>query len=134
MAARIATVTPEHLCRLFRVHVGARFTDWQHAVRIEQGKRLIVEKSLPLKRVHSLVGYAHYETFSRVFKRCEGKTAKQLQRFVFDYPELAAVVCSHRAEPVFRIAPLVETDPATLRLLHNLAGLLLRYQLATRRR
>ena len=88
-AARIANVTPGHLCRVFRSLVGASFMDWQHAVRTEEAKRLIVERSLSLQRASELVGFARYETFCRVFTRFEDVSPKWLRPFVREYPELA---------------------------------------------
>jgi AraC-like DNA-binding protein len=135
-AARIANVTPEHLCRLFRSLVGATFTAWQHAVRTEEAKRLIVERSLYLQRASGAVGFTRYETFCRVFKRVEDVSPKWLRLFLREYPELAAVACSQTAGFVFRIAPLARSNPKGLRLLADLGDLFLspRYQVPTRRR
>lgn len=128
MAARIANVTPGHLCRLFRSLVGARFIDWQHAVRTEEAKRLIVERALLLQRASERVGFARYETFCRVFSRLEGVSPRWLKPFVLEYPELAAVVCSHTAGLVLRIATLARSSPEGLTLLGDVGDLLLRYQ------
>lgn len=125
-AARIAHVSRGHLSRLFRERVGAPFIDWQHAVRTEEAKRLIVERSSPLQRAGQSVGFAHYETFCRVFTRIEDLSPRCLQPFVREYPELAIVVCSHTAGFVLHIAPLATSSPERMELLVDLAELLSR--------
>lgn len=134
-AARIANVSPGQLCRLFRERVGARFMRWQFAVRTEEAKRLIVEQSLTLQRVSELVGFQHYETFCRVFTRIEDVSPKWPRPFVLYHPDLAALVCSHTAGFVLRVAPLARSNPDALTLLGGVADLLLlRCQNQSRRR
>jgi AraC-like DNA-binding protein len=135
-AARIANVTPGHLCRLFRLFVGAPFTEWQHAVRTEEAKRRIVERAFLLRRVSELVGFARYETFCRVFTRVEGVSPKRLRPFVREYPELADVVCWHTTVFILRIAPLARSRPQCLRVLAEVADLFSSpgYETASRRR
>jgi AraC-like DNA-binding protein len=134
-AARIAKVSPGHLCRLFRQLVGATFMDWQHAVRTEEAKRLLLNRSLSLRRAAEAVGFAHYETFCRVFTRIEDLSPKQLRAFVREYTEFAPIVCSHTAGLVLRIALLARSNPRGVELLANVAELFLslRHQNSSRR-
>ena len=124
-AARLANVTPGHLCRLFRLVVGTTFMDWQHAVRTEEAKHLIVEQSLPLQRASERVGFARYETFCRVFTQVECVPPKWLRPFVREYPDSATVVCLHTAGFVIRIAALGRRSPEGIRLLADVGDLFL---------
>ncbi|HEY8555676.1 MAG TPA: helix-turn-helix transcriptional regulator [Burkholderiales bacterium] len=125
-AARIANVSPEHLCRLFSHRVGACFTDWQCAVRTERAKRMIVEQSVQLRAVGRAVGYGHQATFVKVFKRYEGVAPGAIRRFVESYPELAPAVCCCTAAFVFAIGPLclvnAEVRALLLELVQRLAS------------
>ena len=61
-AARIANVSPEHLCRMFRERAWVSFVDWQCAVRTAEAKRLVVEEDAQLRAVARAVGYANEST------------------------------------------------------------------------
>ncbi len=52
------------------------FLDYVHKCRIAKVKELIVSTDLSLKEISEKVGYNHYLTMSRAFKRYVGVTPK----------------------------------------------------------
>ena len=120
-AARLANVSPEHFCRVFRARTGLSFTEWQCAFRMEHAKCLILDRWIPLAVVAVAVGYDHAATFTRVFKRYEGVSPKELRPFANTYPELADALRSANARIVFRVGPLAWRNRPVLSLLEILA-------------
>ena len=121
-AARLANLSPEHFCRLFRARTGLFFSDWQCAYRMEHAKRMILDRWIPVAVVGVAVGYDHAATFTRVFKRYEGVSPKELRPFAAHYPELVDALRSGNARLVFRVGPLAWQDNSqALHLLELLA-------------
>jgi AraC-like DNA-binding protein len=80
-AARIANLSPEYFCRLFRLRVGVGFMDWQCAFRMEHAKRLLVDRrTRTCATVGLAVGYENSSTFGKVFKSRYGMTPGQLRK------------------------------------------------------
>ena len=125
-AARLACVSPEHFCRIFRARTGLSFTEWQCAYRMEHAKRLILQKWIPIGAVALAVGYDHAATFTRVFRRYEGVSPKRLRPFANAYPDLADALRMANSLLVFRVGPLALDNCSALSLLELLADRLRR--------
>jgi AraC-like DNA-binding protein len=120
-AARLANVSPEHFCRVFRARTGLSFNEWQCAYRMEYAKGLILDRWMPIGVVGVAVGYGHASTFARVFKRYEGVSPRELRAFATAYPELVNALRTGNSRLVFRVGPLVSRNCRALPLLERIA-------------
>lgn len=120
-AARLANVSPEHFCRVFRERTGVSFSEWQRGYRMEYAKGLILDGWIQLRAVGVAVGYDHASTFGRVFKRYQGVSPRQLRPFASAYPELVDTLRVGNARLVLRVGPLAWHNPTALYALALLA-------------
>lgn len=65
---------PSYLSRIFSADIGKGLSLVLLEYRIEKAVELITQGDFKLYEIASLVGYENYETFSRSFKRCKGKS------------------------------------------------------------
>jgi two-component system, response regulator YesN len=70
--ARGVGVTPEHLCRLLRRHVGSGFTAQLRRARVAAAQQLLRDTMLSAKEVAFRVGFRSVNRFNRDFKRLCG--------------------------------------------------------------
>ncbi|MBQ7887944.1 MAG: response regulator [Clostridia bacterium] len=75
LAARFH-VDDSYLSRMFKQQVGSNLMLYLAKTRIEQAKRLLIQKDMSITDVAQLVGYDDYAYFSRVFRRMEGKSPR----------------------------------------------------------
>ncbi|MBN8526928.1 MAG: helix-turn-helix transcriptional regulator, partial [Planctomycetes bacterium] len=71
-AARAAGVTPEHLTRLARTHLGRPFHAHLIAMRLVEARRLLADAELPIPAVAAACGFGSCEHFQRTFRRQVG--------------------------------------------------------------
>lgn len=71
-AARAAGVSPEHLARLAKAHLGTSFLAHLTASRLAEAKRLLAEGDEPLAVIATHCGFGSSEHFQRTFKRIVG--------------------------------------------------------------
>lgn len=67
-------ITTSYLSRQFKQEIGENFVDYLARVRIDMAMQLLKETTLPIQDIAVKVGYTHYISFSRVFKRLTGLT------------------------------------------------------------
>lgn len=125
-AARLANVSREYFCRLFRASTGLSFSEWQDTYRMRHAKCLILDRWIPVAVARRAVGYDHAASFTRVFKRCEGINPKELRPFAAQYPELVVALRTSKSQLIFRVGPLARNCP-DLSLLAQLAERLARF-------
>ncbi len=70
--ASAACVTPEHLCRLFRVHVGCSPMETLALARLDRALALLTRANYSVSEVAELCGYANPFHFSRRFAKGYG--------------------------------------------------------------
>jgi two-component system response regulator YesN len=75
-------VSPSHLAHLLRTHVGASYVKYMTLLRMEEGKRLLVETDLKVAAIAVRAGYDDPAYFYRVFRREVGVTPSQYRRRV----------------------------------------------------
>ncbi|MCX7888018.1 MAG: AraC family transcriptional regulator [Verrucomicrobiae bacterium] len=68
LLARAAHVTPAHLCRLFRRHLGLGPLECAWLARLERAASLLVRSNLAVKEVANATGFASPYHFSRKFR------------------------------------------------------------------
>ena len=69
--ARLANITPARLCRAFTHHVGVPPHAYQLRLRIEEAKRLLVNRR-PVADIAAATGFADQSHLGRHFKRIVG--------------------------------------------------------------
>ncbi|WP_199624683.1 AraC family transcriptional regulator [Paenibacillus alkalitolerans] len=69
-----------YLSRLFKSETGENFVDYLARVRIENAMRFLKETMLPIQEISVSVGYTHYISFNRVFKKMTGTTPGDYRR------------------------------------------------------
>ena len=67
-------MTASYFSDLFHRETGKRFKEWLNSIRIEQAKRLLEEKELPILEVGYECGYNTPSQFIKMFKRETGVT------------------------------------------------------------
>lgn len=70
--SRYIGISPQHLSKIFKEETGMNYIDWLTRLRIENAKKLLVEKKSTVKEVCYMVGYNDPNYFSRIFKKIEG--------------------------------------------------------------
>ncbi len=73
-------VSPSHLAHLLRMRVGVKYVRYMTLLRMEEGKRLLVETDLKVAAIAGRAGYADPGYFYRVFRREVGVTPSQYRR------------------------------------------------------
>lgn len=97
--AFLIELSPYQFCRLFKNTVGITPHRYIIFARVEQGKRLLVDKRRSIVEIALLLGFADQSHFTRVFKQIVGSTPSEFRRVAME------------AEPDFD-----EREEVTLRL------------------
>lgn len=66
-----------HLYRIFKAETGYSIEEYLVSVRINAARSLLSETNFSCSSIASLVGYAHYTTFFKIFKNNTGYTPQQ---------------------------------------------------------
>lgn len=77
--AREAALSPSHFAQLFKRTIGMSPMQFVMTYRIEQAKRQLAQRDVPLIDIAVSCGFADQAHFSRVFKRIEGSTPSQFR-------------------------------------------------------
>lgn len=78
--AKIAFVTPEHLCRLFREQVGFAPMQTVRLIRLENALQLVARTNYPLVEIAHRCGFAGANHFSRCFAQTYRSTPSQIRK------------------------------------------------------
>lgn len=79
--AEITGVTPQHLCRLFKLTFNMRPFEYLTRYRLQKAKEILVGSGNPaLKEVAALTGYNDTSYFCSVFRQYEGMTPVEFKR------------------------------------------------------
>ncbi len=73
-------IKSNYMSRLFKEATGENFVDYLARIRIQEAMRLLRETELPVQEITGLVGYSHYVSFNRVFKKIAGATPGDYRR------------------------------------------------------
>lgn len=78
--ARVAGVSPQHLCRLFRRELDATPVECAHLMRVERAAGLLERTDKSLAEVAEDAGYSSAFHFSRTFKQIYGVPPSEYRR------------------------------------------------------
>lgn len=76
----LLSVTPQHLCRIFKKCVMQRPTEYINEVRLRYAKELLAESNYPIKQIALWCGYESINYFGKLFKKSMGMTPKEYRR------------------------------------------------------
>jgi AraC-like DNA-binding protein len=89
--AGLLSVTPQHLCHLFKEIMGYRPVEFLTTYRINRSKEILLkEPELPISAVAQRVGYGSTSYFGAVFRKVEGISPSDYRQ-VHSVPERQAV-------------------------------------------
>jgi len=78
--ALLVGVSPRHLLRAFRTSMGSSVLSHITQVRLDRACALLSARSIPIKQVADLCGFASTSAFSAAFRRKMGITPRDFQR------------------------------------------------------
>ena len=78
-AARAACVSHNHLCRLFRTHLGTTPMATIRHRRVERARHLLVHTSLPIKAIAAQVGLDDPQRFNKTVRLETGRSPRALR-------------------------------------------------------
>lgn len=78
--AAIISVTPEHLCRLFKQYTGQTFTEYVLALRIASFYQSLQNSQTKISALLDENGIKNYKVFIREFKKIFKKTPAQIRK------------------------------------------------------
>ena len=78
--ARMAHCTPQHLCELFRRHVGLPPIEYLISVRVHQATHLLHDRNLRIQDIARRVGFTDIYYFSRLFKQRTGHSPRAMRQ------------------------------------------------------
>jgi transcriptional regulator GlxA family with amidase domain len=78
--AEIGGVSPRHLSRLFREHVGASVAGHIQSLRVELARTLMTNTELALERLAEASGFGSSRQFRRVWRKLEGAAPQRSRR------------------------------------------------------
>ncbi len=75
--AEVLHFNPQYLMRAFKKKTEMSIVEYITKVRVDKAKELLKETKLPVKDIASMIGYADYAYFTRVFKKEGGMIPNQ---------------------------------------------------------
>lgn len=75
--AELTGVSVSHLAHLFREELGITLQQYRTHIRIEEAKRLMLDRRETLTHIAELTGFASIHQFSRTFRHVTGMTASR---------------------------------------------------------
>jgi YesN/AraC family two-component response regulator len=80
-------ITKQHLCRIFKNHVGITPNEYIAKKRIQEAKALLLCSEMTIMEIANEVGYQNNNYFTIIFKKFEGVTPsifrQHVQRLTF---------------------------------------------------
>jgi YesN/AraC family two-component response regulator len=74
--SKIASLTPQSFCRLFKKRMKKHFLEYLNEVRISNACKLLIETDLSISEVAYDCGYKTVSNFNKLFKKIVGTTPK----------------------------------------------------------
>lgn len=81
--AKEFNITPQYLSNVFKRKTGYTIVGYILNERINNAKRLLLEKDLKVFEIAEMVGYPNPSYFTKIFRRAAGKTPEQYRRDIF---------------------------------------------------
>lgn len=70
--ADVVQLNKDYFSHIFKKSIGESFTDYLNKRRIEEAKKLLLQKKYKIYEIADMVGYSDYKYFSKVFKKLVG--------------------------------------------------------------
>ena len=80
--AKIAGITPQHLCRVFKITLNMRPNEYLTQRRLREAKTLLQRNELPIAEIAIRSGFPDAGYFSSVFKKHEGLTPMEYKKHI----------------------------------------------------
>jgi AraC-like DNA-binding protein len=78
--AEITYLVPQSFCRYFKQHTNKTFSRFLSEIRISQACKKLLESRKSVKDIAYEVGYNHFSTFNKQFRKIMGTTALQYRK------------------------------------------------------
>ncbi|SER56940.1 response regulator [Psychrobacillus sp. OK032] len=79
-AARSVHLNPSYLSQLFKQQLNTKFVDYLTELRIQEGKRLLLNTTLKMSEIAERVGYSEVAYFSNNFKKMTGYSPSEFRK------------------------------------------------------
>jgi len=73
-------LSPTYFSKLFKDETQYNFNTYLNNVRIEMGKKLLLDESIPIVDISNLIGFEDQSYFSKVFKKITGATPGKFRK------------------------------------------------------
>ncbi|UJW87309.1 GlxA family transcriptional regulator [Devosia sp. SL43] len=74
--ARLVSITPRHLDRLFAIHLRRSYTDVYRGIRLDHARRLVRQSLLSISEIALAAGFSEPAHFSRAYRRHFGQSPR----------------------------------------------------------
>lgn len=78
--ARVCSITPEHLSRIFKKETGFGYSEYLNLVRLQQAEYLIKNKELTITEIAHRCGFEDSNYFSFIFKKKYGISPREMNK------------------------------------------------------
>ena len=78
--SKVANLTPESFCRLFKTKTKKRFVEFLNEVRVSNACKLLIQTDMSTSEVAYDCGYKTVSHFNKVFKKITGNTPKEYKK------------------------------------------------------
>ena len=75
-------ISPYYLSHIFKECTGDNFVEYLSRIRIEEAKKLALNKNLTVSDISSQCGYLNITYFCKVFKRITGMTIGEYRKYM----------------------------------------------------
>lgn len=76
-ASKLVYLSPKYLSRIFKEHTGRGFNDCVIEIKLAEAKKILKNTNHTIDQISYKLGYQNPESFTRIFKKNEGKTPTQ---------------------------------------------------------
>lgn len=78
--AKIANLTPNFFCRMFKLKTKKHFVEYLNEIRISNACKYLIETDMPMSEIAFSCGYKTVSNFNKLFKKLTGTTPKEYRK------------------------------------------------------
>ena len=83
--AKVALVTPQYLCKKFKLVTGKSIIEYVNSYRIQKSKKLLIYSNLSITTIANDIGFCNSQYFNRIFLRSEKMTPSEFRKSMHDF-------------------------------------------------